>query len=140
MTLASADPLPSWLVFTGDRLIGTPPQNYNGEIGLTLSASDGSSSVSMNFDLTIRPVNDAPSLVTPLADREVAPGAVLDVVLPNNTFIDADGDQLQYLVLQADGAPLPSWLSFDGVRFSGIVPSDFNEILEIEVARPMGAA
>ena len=42
-TLASGAALPSWLSFDAATrtFSGTPPQNYNGTIDLTVTASDG---------------------------------------------------------------------------------------------------
>ena len=65
--LADGKPLPSWLTFNPATLtfLGTPPENFNGEIDLKVTASDGSLATSDTFKLIITPVNDAPVIHTP---------------------------------------------------------------------------
>ncbi|WRH76586.1 MAG: putative Ig domain-containing protein [Sphingobium sp.] len=59
-TLANGDPLPAWLSFVAATrtFSGTPSQDFNGNISLTVTASDGSTSVSDTFVLTVNPVED----------------------------------------------------------------------------------
>jgi VCBS repeat-containing protein len=61
--------LPSWLTFNAATrsFTGTPPANFNGNLNITVSASDGSASVSDTFTLAITPVNDAPVLANSTA-------------------------------------------------------------------------
>ncbi len=65
-TLADGSPLPGWLTFDAatQTFSGTPPQDYNGDVALKVSASDGEYSVSDSFTLTIKPVNDAPVITS----------------------------------------------------------------------------
>ena len=61
-TLDDGSALPAWLTFdaaTG-TFSGTPPLNFNGDIALKVTASDGGETVSTSFTLTVNPVNDAP--------------------------------------------------------------------------------
>ena len=62
-TLGDGSPLPDWLSFdaTTRTFSGTPPQDFNGEIQLRLTASDGEFETSEDFTLTVTPVNDAPT-------------------------------------------------------------------------------
>src|SRR4030095_1662786 len=62
-TLDSGDPLPAWLSFNPgtQTFSGTPPANFNGTLDIKVTASDGTESVSDTFQLTIDPVNDAPT-------------------------------------------------------------------------------
>ena len=65
-TLADGSPLPSWITFdaaTG-TFSGTPPQDYNGQVALKVTADDGEYTVSDSFTLTIRAVNDAPVITS----------------------------------------------------------------------------
>jgi Ca2+-binding RTX toxin-like protein len=64
--LGNGNPLPPWLAFdTATRTIsGTPPANFNGQIDIKIVASDGSLSASDAFQLTIVPVNDAPTAIS----------------------------------------------------------------------------
>ncbi|MDN5942409.1 MAG: putative Ig domain-containing protein, partial [Nitrospira sp.] len=66
--------------------------------------------------------NHAPTVAVPLADQIVAEGTLVNLVIPTNTFADEDtGDVLTLSASLADGAALPTWLSFDGATktFSG---------------------
>ena len=42
--------------------------------------------------------------------------------MPAGTFPDVDGDALTLSARLADGAALPTWLAFDGHRFTGTPP------------------
>ncbi|MEN9392439.1 MAG: hypothetical protein RLZZ104_782, partial [Pseudomonadota bacterium] len=59
-TLANGANLPPWLSFNAATrtFSGTPPQDFNGNISLTVTASDGSTSVSDTFVLNVNPVED----------------------------------------------------------------------------------
>ncbi|WP_301750354.1 tandem-95 repeat protein [uncultured Erythrobacter sp.] len=63
--LESGGALPSWLSFdpATRAFSGTPPLNFNGEIDIRVTASDGALSANDVFKLTITPVNDAPDAV-----------------------------------------------------------------------------
>lgn len=69
-TLGNGDPLPDWLTFDPDTqtFSGTPPQDWNGIISLTVSASDGTLSTSDTFDLVVDAVNDAPEATPVVLD------------------------------------------------------------------------
>jgi hypothetical protein len=59
-------------------------------------------------------VNDAPMLVSPIADQSASAGVAFDVTLATDAFHDIDrGDVLAYRATLANGDPLPAWLSFD---------------------------
>ncbi|WP_299776062.1 tandem-95 repeat protein, partial [uncultured Tateyamaria sp.] len=62
VTLVGGAALPDWLVFdaVAGSFTGTPPQDFNGMLSVTVTASDGSLSASSTFALDITPVNDAP--------------------------------------------------------------------------------
>src|SRR5690606_38707516 len=59
------------------------------------------------------PQNTAPVVAKPIADQTATEKAAFSLVIPANTFSDADGDSLTLSVTRADGSALPSWLSFD---------------------------
>ncbi|WP_298189811.1 putative Ig domain-containing protein [Novosphingobium sp.] len=65
-TLANGSALPTWLVFDADTgtFSGTPPKDYNGQIALKVTATDGEYSVSDSFTLSVTPVNDAPVITS----------------------------------------------------------------------------
>ena len=138
-TLVDGRPLPSWLRFDGARLTGTPPADYNGSLDLAFTASDGTLSVTDQVRLGIQPVNDAPTLQTAIPDASVAEDTAFVIVLPSGSFSDLDGDVLGYTARKSDGGPLPTWLRFDGARFTGTPPANFNGAVDVEVTASDGA-
>ena len=130
---ASGDSLPVWLSFDGSRFTGTPPADFNGILDIDVTASDGALVATNRFRLEIAAVNDAPSLVALLPDANSLEDGAIDVVIPQGTFADVDGNALNLTARLASGDPLPSWLLFDGARFTGTPPLNFNGALEIEV-------
>ncbi len=118
-TLSSGSALPSWLVFTPeDRLFsGTPTNGQDGTYSIRVTATDGEGlSAFADFQLTVQPVNDAPTLVHSIADKAVTEGSLFSFVVPSNTFTDIDpGDSLTYSAKLANGDSLPAWLAFNPV-------------------------
>ena len=83
--LADGNDLPLWLSFnTATRTFsGTPPQDFNGQLAIRVTATDNGTGllwVSSDFTLTVEPVNDAPAftvaLPRPLLFENVAGGAI----------------------------------------------------------------
>lgn len=132
-TLSGGAALPYWITFDGASFTGTPPQDFNGSVDLTVTASDGELSVASNFTLTIDPLNDPPVLLQPLADLASPEDTAFSFELPEGTFADVDGDTLTLSATLVDGSDLPAWLSFDGTAFSGTPPQDFNGFLDVRV-------
>src|SRR5690606_6855083 len=64
--LGDGSTLPAWLSFDGATrtFSGTPPQDFDGSLDITITASDGTSSVDDTFSLTITPINDAPVITS----------------------------------------------------------------------------
>ena len=126
-SLADGMALPSWLVFdaTTRALTGTPDDAQVGSLHLRVTATDtGNLSASDVFTLTVANVNEAPTVVNPIADQAATEDAPSTFVVPANTFADQDvvhGDALIYHATLAGGAPLPTWLTFDPTTrtFSG---------------------
>ncbi|WP_348541120.1 tandem-95 repeat protein [Thalassococcus arenae] len=132
LTLSDGSDLPDWLSFDQARfaISGTPPQDFNGDIGLRLTASDGQATVSDEFVLTFTPVDDAPVLVTPFDDyladdfgETLATGTPFFITLPLDRFDEPDGDPLAFALTMENGDPLPDWMAFDGTVLSGLAPS-----------------
>jgi subtilisin family serine protease len=100
---------PGWLsvnASTGD-LSGTPANGDVGVSSVTVIANDGQDSVSDTFSMTVQNVNDAPVLVTPIADQTATVDALFSLDITGN-FDDVDlGDVLTY------SAALPTWLALD---------------------------
>jgi Ca2+-binding RTX toxin-like protein len=141
-TLADGSALPAWLSFdaTTQTFSGVPPLDFNGVLQVTVTASDGSLSVSDQFALIINPVNDAPVLALPLADVAVLEDSAVSFVLPANSFTDVD-NTLTLSATLADGSSLPAWLSFDATTrtLSGTPPLNFNGVLQVTVTATDGS-
>jgi Ca2+-binding RTX toxin-like protein len=124
-TLASGNPLPTWLSFNASTgtFSGTPGNADVGSLSVKVTAKDGSgASVSDVFGLTVQNVNDAPVLAKPIADQNGTAGSAFSLTVPADTFKDVDvGDKLKLSAKLANGDPLPSWLSFNSTTgtFSG---------------------
>jgi phage-related protein len=141
-TLAEGGALPAWLHFDGATrsFSGTPPQDFNGTVALSVTASDGTLSASGTFTLTVTPVNDAPVLAHAIGDQSVAEDTPWSFTLPADAFADVDGDALSYTAELADGSALPTWLHFDATTrsFSGTPPQDFNGAVALKVTASDG--
>ena len=123
-TLSDSSALPSWLSFDASTqtFSGTPVNADVGDITVQVTASDGSTSVSDTFTLTVANTNDAPTLANAIADQNVDEDSALSFTIPADTFNDIDvGDSLTYTATLSDSSALPSWLSFDASTqtFSG---------------------
>jgi Ca2+-binding RTX toxin-like protein len=115
-TLQQADgqPLPDWIVFDADHGLvhGQPRVGDAGTWTLLLTATDRSgATASQPFDLV---VSHAPVVATPPAPIQALEDSPLSVIIPDDTFVDADaGDTLSFAATSLDGSPLPAWLTFD---------------------------
>ena len=137
-TQANGDTLPVWLTFTDGTFNGNPPQDFNGSLEISVIASDGEYEASQSFTLTIDPVNDAPILVTALADLSVEEDSAINIDLPAGSFADVDEDALTLIANMVDGSALPAWLQFADGNFSGTPPQDYNGSLDIRVTASDG--
>ncbi len=141
-TLSTGTALPSWLVFNASTqaFAGTPLSDFNGSVDVKVTASDGRSSASDVFTLTITPVNDAPTVVTLLPDITSPEDSALSFALLPGSFADVDGDVLSYSATLSSGTALPSWLSFNTATqsFSGTPPANFNGTLDVKVTASDG--
>ncbi|QSJ20283.1 FG-GAP repeat protein [Nostoc sp. UHCC 0702] len=120
-----------------DFFIYTPNTNYNGTDSFTYTVSDGNGgSITGTFNLNVKPVNDAPTLVQSIADQTATLDTAFSFTIDANTFTDVDaGDILTYSATLENGDALPSWLTFDAatVTFSGTPSSDNTGIFNIKV-------
>jgi Ca2+-binding RTX toxin-like protein len=125
VTGANGAPLPAWVSFDAATLTlsGTA---RNEDVGsfiaeVTATGSPGRSATT-SFTLAIVNTNDAPVLITPIDDQEIAENERFDYTIWAGTFADEDlGDTLSFSASLANGDPLPSWLVFDTATatFSG---------------------
>jgi hypothetical protein len=136
ITTESGGALPSWLTFnTVTRtLSGTPPQNFSGSIPLQVAVFDGTITVTKPWQLDVTDSNAAPTI----GDLPVVSSpedTAITVTLDSALFTDADGDTLTVTVLGADGAPLPSWLTYnpDSRVLSGAPLANFNGNVTLQV-------
>lgn len=129
-TLADDSVLPTWLLFDANTgtFSGTPPQDYNGQIALKVTATDGEYSVSESFTLTVSPVNDAPVLTSGGGGAE-ADYAVLEntreVTRVTASDVDA-GAVLRYAIVGGADAGLFKISSRTGALIFRATP-DFEE-------------
>lgn len=134
--------LPVWLSFDGatGTFTGTPPANFNGDIEVEVTASDGELEVSDAFTIDIAAANDAPIVAVPLVDQNFDEDTLVEFTVPANTFSDIDGNVLSLSATLSDGAELPTWLSFDGVTgmFTGTPPANFNGSIDVAVTASDG--
>jgi len=94
-TLADGLALPSWLGFDGTSFTGTPLADFNGDLDITVSASDGELSAQQSFTLAVTSVNDAPVAVGENG-FELVEGETLAILIEDllANDIDVDGDQI----------------------------------------------
>ena len=91
-TLADDSPLPAWLTFDGTGFSGTPLQADIGTIRIKVSAGDGANPVvSIEFDLIVDNVNDAPT-VLPIDAGTVTETDTFQQIDLLSTAADEDGD------------------------------------------------
>ncbi|MFM7908331.1 MAG: putative Ig domain-containing protein [Microcystis sp.] len=67
-----------------------------------------------SLTINVTNVNETPTLVNPITDRQILQDQPFTFQIPANTFTDVDaGDVLTYSVTLSNNNPLPSWLTFN---------------------------
>ncbi|MEZ6089954.1 MAG: tandem-95 repeat protein [Pirellulaceae bacterium] len=104
----------------GDRLKlkDTESIDFETESLLTVgivAMDNGGLELQQFFGIDVSNVNDPPTVAVPFADDETYEGITYSRQLPPDAFSDQDGDALTISLTMADGAELPSWLTFDPV-------------------------
>ncbi|MBD1936287.1 putative Ig domain-containing protein [Microcoleus sp. FACHB-68] len=130
--------LPAWLTFNAATrtFSGTPANGDVGNLSIDVQASDGNGGIATEtFNLVIDNVNDAPTVVTAIADQNTNAGTAFNYTFDINTFTDIDGDVLTYSATLDNNAPLPAWLTFNPTTrtFSGTPPNGTASPLSINV-------
>jgi Ca2+-binding RTX toxin-like protein len=100
----------------------TPNANFNGTDSFTFTVSDGNGgSNTYTQTITVTSVNDAPVVANAVPDQGATAGTAFNYIVPANAFTDVDNASLTYSATLANGAALPSWLSFNPATrtFSG---------------------
>ncbi|MGZ8954107.1 MAG: putative Ig domain-containing protein [Methylovulum sp.] len=119
--LEDGSPLPSWLQFDADTRTFSGVPTETGILQLLVwGIDDYGYGVGENFTLNIQSgSNIAPVLSLPVPDQAVNEGEIFSYTLPENTFIDANGNNtLSYSITLTDAGSLPSWLSFNTGTFT----------------------
>lgn len=91
-------------------VVYTPDPDFNGmdAFSFTVTDTDGNVSAAMTVDVTVTPVDDAPTIAN--IGTQVAEVGVAFAFTP--TVTEVDGDTLTF-ALVATGLPLPAWAAFD---------------------------
>jgi hypothetical protein len=136
-TLSDDSALPSWLSFDANTqtFSGTPSFDDAGVLAIKVTANDGQATASQTFTLDVLDVNRAPVVIEPVVNQSTNENQVFTYQLPNEAFIDLDGDVLTYSATLSDDSALPSWLSFDAntQTFSGTPSFDDAGVLSLKV-------
>jgi hypothetical protein len=142
--LSDDSALPSWLSFDANTqtFSGTPSFDDAGVLAIKVTANDGQATASQTFTLDVLDVNRAPVVIEPVVNQSTNENQVFTYQLPNEAFIDLDGDVLTYSATLSDDSALPSWLSFDAntQTFSGTPSFDDAGVLAIKVTANDGQA
>jgi Ca2+-binding RTX toxin-like protein/subtilisin-like proprotein convertase family protein len=128
----------------GNKAISyVPNADYNGSDVISYTISDNNGGlVTKELTVTVNAVDDAPIVASAVQNQAIQSGKAFTYQLPNNLFSDVDGDSLTINATLADGSPLPSWLSFDGSKFSGTpnVSTATNFAIKLMATDPSGAS
>jgi VCBS repeat-containing protein len=144
--LADGKSLPAWLSYdpTSGVLSGKPVNDDVGNLDVLVEATDHfGANASLALRIMVQNTNDAPEVAIPIVDQQATKNESFNFVLPKNTFIDVDaGDVLVFSATQADGSPLPTWLSFDAATgaFSGTPPTAGSHALRVTATDLAGAS
>jgi len=87
--------------------------NSKDSYSISITVTDGVHSVSNNFDILVTEINLAPTLSISTEGQQVNQDALFSLTLPENKFLDADGETPSISSSLVGGTSLPSWLSFD---------------------------
>jgi hypothetical protein len=130
-TGAGGAALPSWLSFnpTTRAFSGTVPHGMQ-SFPIVVTATDTSGlSTSETFVATVPAA--APTVAVTASPLVLAEGSSFTDTLPSGIFVDPQGETLTLKAGLANGAALPSWLSFNPATatFSGTAPATAQNLL-----------
>jgi len=94
----------------------SPEMSGTAEVEVTVEDEQGAMTTD-TFTVTVNAVNDAPFLVTPIADQVVNASYVLKVPISQtlgDVFDDVDDDELIFTVMQENGEAIPDWATMAG--------------------------
>lgn len=134
----SASGLPSWLSFNATSLTFTGKPTQYGQYLISVKARDDwNGTAVMNFTIIAGVKPEHPPYVNVILQNVTAiQNALFEYKLPKNAFISPDNSTLYYLVSQANGSNLPSWLEYEDVTkiISGIANANSTNISVIVYA------
>ena len=106
----------------------------------TVQVTDGSATAAANAVFAINGSNDAPTVTVAATNQAATRGVAFLYQLPAGTFTDVDSAALTYSATQADGAPLPTWLSFNATdrTFSG-TPGAGDGVVYVQITASDGS-
>jgi len=108
-----------WIYTLDQTQVQDLDQNDQIEDSITFLATDGST---QKIDIVVSGTNDTPSLETAVTDKSSSIGSTFSFDVNSGFFNDLDADDtLTFSATQADGTPLPDWLSLNSTTgvFSG---------------------
>lgn len=114
-----------------------PSANVNGTDSFSVQVDDGAGGVVTQLvNVTIEPVNDAPTSGAPIVDQTASIGISFDLQFPIDTFNDIDGD-----ALTLSASPLPVGIIFtpDTNTFSGTPTTADSALVVVTATDPSGA-
>ena len=139
LTVTEAEAGNGTVVINADgSLLYTPNADFNGTDTIVYNISDGEGGISTaSVDITVTPVNDAPTTVG-LPNQDGEDGAA--VIIPTATaFDDVDGDDLTF---SADGLPDALTIDPDTGVISGVLSADSSQngpfVVTITATDPSG--
>ena len=106
-------------------LVFTPAADENGDpyMTFTFKVRDalGESASAYPMTIVVTAVEDAPRVATEIDDLTATVARPFSFVVPQDAFVDPDGDMLTYAATRNDGSVLPTWLAFAAATrtFSG---------------------
>lgn len=135
VTSVSGDNLPGDLVDNGNGTwTFTPDENFNGDLSLSYTLSDGTTADTGTISIDVTSVNDGPEA----ADADAITGAEDNSIIITQAQLlegasDADGDSLSVANLQVDGGSLTdlgngSWSFTPDADFSGEVNLSYDVV------------
>ena len=134
----SIESKPDWLSFDPSirRLYGTPENNEVGVHSVAVKVTDVYGATGeQSFSIKVDNQNDAPTLSNAILDQTIAEDNALNFQLASNIFDDVDaGDVLTYSASLANGAALPSWLTFNATSrsFNGTPTNSNIGIIDVQ--------
>lgn len=108
--------IPEWLTYDvqNKKIKGTPKNAEVGEYSIEIIGIDNfEASAKQIFTLEVINVNDAPVLMSSIANQTVTAQSTLDVTFANDLFIDIDKDDAITYSVSLNSQALPQWITFD---------------------------